>query len=206
MIILKQELVVESNSGISVLTKGTKLKLVIENKLRPEEFESFNVFNEVLTQYIPEQAVVVDSQLKEDSQDVEGQQTDVDDFDVHKVDIVYGKIVFEVSIPKESIPIKFSAADVLDETSQLNRFMASSGISQWDDLDEMLAEKADLSSWGIRDTKNSQSNIVSQISKKTTDDMLVIDIIWDVNIQSSIDKSSIIHKGGYRTGGRYPDA
>lgn len=208
-LITKHDIVIENSNGISIIPAGTKL--IKENThhepIKPEEHELFNSFHDVLFNSItPDKLTVVKKELKEGYDEVEGTQTDVDDFDVHRVETLYGKVVFELSIPKELIPIKFSAADSANESSQIDRFVALADIPSFDDIKEVLADVADIRLWGKHDRDSDESTINSYVSQKTTDDVLVIGIVWNVNIQGSADSSSLVHKGRYRTGGRYPDA
>jgi hypothetical protein len=212
-IILKQELFVEGKNGMTLIPEGTRI--IVPNKddngndihqqIQPDEEAVLNAYVDVLNKFIPDQLVVVKNNLVEGTDEIEGQQTDVDDFDVHSVDTVSGTVVFEVSIPKEVVPFKFSAADALDESSPVERFTFWADIPEFDDIEEYLAEKADVSLWGKR-SRDDEHKVSSYISQKTTDNALVIGIRWDISLTGSISGDNLVHKGRYRRGGSYPDA
>lgn len=214
-IILKQELVIEDKHGMSVIPAGSKIKLVkegsdIHGQLMPEETGIVDKFGDAIAGLLPDGLVLVKKEVKDGMEEIEGRQTDVDDFDVHNVRTVAGRVVAEVSMPKEMVPFQFVATDAVNEESQLSKFVFYADIPAFDDIEYMMAKLADIDMFGNHDRDISESKIHSYPSQKTTNDTLVIGIVWDLNLTALPsdrgEGSTLVHRGKYRTGGNYPDA
>jgi len=228
--ITKQDIVVENNGGIAILPKGTileawtpedtaraanfakerqqRFELLRKNRytnLSPEQNAAHGKFDDYFTNNL----VITKKEFKSGTDTVEGRQTDVDDFDEHVVETATGEIFAKVTIPKELVPVQFVKDDVLNDDSALVQFVESLDI---DDLDYALAEKAGLSKklWSEYDKDSSESDLQYYISVETTDEAIVMGVIWEFSLLGKTsdggEDSTLSHRGGYSRGGNYPDA
>lgn len=223
-IILKQDLFVEGKDGMSIIPNGTILEaLTPEDEanrvqhlkkekervglLRKNRYSNLNQEQNAahgqFDEYFVSNVKIVNKEIKKDTDEVEGQQTDVDDFDVHSVNVTAGYIAAVVIIPKELFPIQIDL-----DNKNFYEFIDSLDI---DDLDYILAEKTGFSSslWREYDRNSSESDM-SYSCDEVTSNGVVISVNWEFNLIGKTgddeDGGTLINKGRYRTGGNYPNA
>lgn len=174
-----------------------------ENWLRLEQDESKLYIEDHLanTLYQPEN-VVSDEVNVWDEEDV-GAQTDVDDYDMYMFRNIGGKVVVQASVTFTNDLVDFDETVTADDVQiEINNLLENKPLEVLGAVSPGSVEKF-LSAYEGNDT-NSEFELqhieqIEQVDKNT------------FNVTSTLSPEGYVrghqtHKGGYRRGGRYPDA
>jgi len=188
------DLIIERNGSVTVYPAGT---LITEN--------NFAILDEYITDHFMKNIEIIEENVNQDSEQVEGAQTDVDDFDMHGAFAMDGRAFFRTYIP---VTEEFKRLFEQEMELPLNAENLKSYIGDMDDLHDYnivsyFTEESDLEGSGHSAGMFDDNELkVDDNDGSSVYDIDFVDNAFVIKMQSVFNRIVVnkkpYYKGGYR--------
>jgi len=186
---LINDLIIEQNGILSVVRSGTLIRETVED-----------FFSQYVSE-IPKNAKIIKNTVEDFTDKVEGRQTDVDDFDMHHVDVAEGEFIFQSSVPLTDEIIRDFQEEIEEPVTAEKMANYIQEDLDENDLYEILVSKLLP---GLEGYTREDDDRAAVVDYGLNGYNLNLTIKMNINRYDMADEP--FHKGSYRTGGYYPDA